>query len=99
MDRPPQRHKPGVLEPFGKRRVCCDRIGDRLNRCFGIECDHTSIDDLRRVDAYNDNSEQLVIRPAVDRLGELNVELPLRYIPRTPAPCLTQTDNGRSVAR
>jgi len=26
MDRPPQRHEPRFLKPFGERRVCCDRI-------------------------------------------------------------------------
>jgi hypothetical protein len=97
MDRAPRRHEPGFLEPFGKRRVCGDRIGDRLDRRLSIERDHTRVDDLGRIDTHDDNSEQLVVRPTVDRLGELNVERLLRYIPRTPALCLTLTNNGRSV--
>ena len=97
MDRPPHRHEPGLLEPFGKCRVCCDRIGNRLDRCFGIQRNHTRVDDLGRIDTYNHDPEQFVGWPAADRLGELSVERLLRYIPRTPALCLTLTNNGRSV--
>jgi hypothetical protein len=68
VDRPPERHQRCFLDRLGERRMCGDRVGQRLDGGLGADADHAAVDQLGRLRSDDHHAQQLAVAGLVDRL-------------------------------